>query len=388
MKRLNVLHSCPVWLPKTQTWLYNQIVALPETVQNSVACIGSQHPSGFPVSDLHSFCSNSAWRYKLEALFRKLNIPLYPRWLACLARYRKIDLLHSHFGNMGWFDRGVAKRLRIPHVVTFYGLDVDHLPQQDARWLARYAQLFDSVDAVLCEGSHMAKRIMNRGCPAGKVRVHHLGVDLKAIPFQPRVLRPGEPLKVLIAGAFREKKGIPYALEALGELLKTVDLEITIIGDADADPRSKEEKQKILKVIDKYELGSRLRLLGYRTHAELLEEAYRHHVFLSPSVHATDGDTEGGAPVSIIEMAASGMPVVSTFHCDIPEVLEHGVSGLLAPERDTGALSEHLSWLVKHPGQWLELSKAARAHIEAEYDMAAQAEKLANIYGELRARHG
>ncbi len=71
--------------------------------------------------------------------------------------------------------------------------------------------------------------------------------------------------------------------------------------------------------------------MGYQPHSTLFAEAYRHHIFLSPSVTASTGDTEGGAPVSLIEMAATGMLIVSTTHCDIPEVIKHGVTGLLAP---------------------------------------------------------
>ena len=112
------------------------------------------------------------------------------------------------------------------------------------------------------------------------------------------------PLRVLIAGSFREKKGIPYALEALGRLQQEIPLEITIIGDA--SERGEAEKLQILDTIKTHNLWPKTRMLGYQPHAILLEEAYRHHIFLSPSVTASDGDTEGGLPVSIIEMAATG----------------------------------------------------------------------------------
>jgi colanic acid/amylovoran biosynthesis glycosyltransferase len=116
-----------------------------------------------------------------------------------------------------------------------------------------------------------------------------------------------------------------------------------------------------------------------------MEEARRHHVFLSPSVTASDGDTEGGAPVSLIEMSASGMMVVSTVHGDIPGVIQHGRTGWLAPERDVEALVEHLMWIVAHPGEWRAMQTAGRAHMEAEFDARRQGERLAAIYRELSA---
>ncbi|MBE0627720.1 MAG: glycosyltransferase [Burkholderiales bacterium] len=387
MSPLTVLHSCPVWLPQTQTWLYNQVRALPADIENHVACLRSENIDQFPCAHLYGMCRQSRLAYRTEALLRRLGLPLHPYWLTRTARRSHAGLLHSHFGNMGWFNLGVARRLRIPHVVTFYGLDVDLLPQQDARWHARYRELFAEVDAVLCEGPHMASRIIAHGCPPSKARVHHLGVDTGAIPFKPRVRLSGEPLRVLIAGAFREKKGIPCALEALGKLQHEVALEITIVGDAGEEPRSHAEKRRILDVIRRHGLGQ-VQMLGFQPHTRLLEEAYRHHVFLSPSIHAEDGDSEGGAPVSIIEMAASGMPVVSTTHCDIPEVIADGCSGLLAPERDVPGLVERLAWLAAHPQQWERLASAARQHVDTEYNMAVQATRLAALYRSLASQHG
>ena len=385
---LSVLHSCPVWLPQTQTWLYNQVRALPGDIESHVACLRAENLDQFPHPRVHAFCRGSMWAYRSEALLRRLGLPLQPYWLARIAQRCEVALLHSHFGNMGWFNLKIARRLRIPHVVTFYGLDVDFLPQQDRRWHARYRELFAEVDAVLCEGPHMASRILAHGCAQSKVRVHHLGVDLGAIAFRPRIRLSGEPFRVLIAGAFREKKGIPYALEALGKLQHDVALKITIVGDDGDEPRGREEKRRILDVIQRHGLGSRVRMLGFQPHARLQEEAYRHHVFLSPSIHAEDGDSEGGAPVSIIEMAASGMPVVSTTHCDIPEIITDGSSGLLAPERDVIGLVERLAWLAGHPEEWERLVTAARQHIATEFDMAAQGMRLATLYRDLAAHHG
>jgi colanic acid/amylovoran biosynthesis glycosyltransferase len=388
MSRLTVLHSCPVWLPQTQTWLYNQVRALPVEVENHVACLRLENIDQFPCPQLYAMCGRSRIAYRAEALLRRLGLPRHPHWLTRIAQRSKAGLLHSHFGHMGWFNLNVARPLGIPHAVTFYGLDVDFLPQQDARWHARYLEMFAEVDAVLCEGPHMASRIVARGCPQAKARVHHLGVDVGAIAFRPRVRLPAEPLRVLIAGAFREKKGIPCALEALAQLRQDVALQVTIIGDADEEPRSHEEKRRILEVIRHHGLAPQVQMLGFQPHARLLEEAYRHHVFLSPSIHAEDGDSEGGAPVSIIEMAASGMPVVSTTHCDIPEVIADGHSGLLAPERDVSGLAERLAWLAGHPQEWERLVGAARQHIEKEFDMPAQALRLAAVYRDLLAHHG
>ena len=229
----------------------------------------------------------------------------------------------------------------------------------------------------------MGRSIEALGCPAEKIRVHHLGVAIDEIPFQPRTLSPGEPIRVLLAGSFREKKGFPYAVTALGKLRTKFPLEITIIGDAPADARGAQEKTVILEALESGGLTEQTRLLGYQPHHVLFEEATKHHVFLSPSVHAADGDTEGGAPVVLIEMAASGMPIVSTTHCDIPEVILDGRTGHLAPERDVDGLVDRLTDVFEHPGRWAERLRAGRDHVEREFDARRQGERLADLYREL-----
>jgi colanic acid/amylovoran biosynthesis glycosyltransferase len=225
---------------------------------------------------------------------------------------------------------------------------------------------------------------MDLGCPADKVHVLHLGVDVANIAYQPRYWRPGEPLKILLAASFVEKKGLPYALEALAHLQHEVDLQITIIGDARQEPQSLMEKEKILTILNSSQLASQTRLLGYQPQEKLFEEAYQHHLFLSPSVTAVSGDTEGGAPVSLIDMSATGMPIISTTHCDIPEVVKHGETGLLAPERDVEGLINHLRQFIQNPQLFYEMGKNGRLHMEQAYNAPQQSQLLANFYYQLR----
>ena len=113
---------------------------------------------------------------------------------------------------------------------------------------------------------------------------------------------------------------------------------------------------------------NRINNLGFLAYPEFIEESKKHDIFLAPSMRGSDGETEGGAPVTLIEMSAFGMPIVSTLHCDIPEVILDGESGFLVPEKDADALSDRLEYLVTHPEKWEEMGRAGRKHIEQEYD--------------------
>lgn len=378
---ITVLHATPIWLPQTQTWMYNQVAELQRLgIDAQVVCERTENLEQFGIANIHCLANEPRWRQKWDMALRKLRLRRHLQYLVSMGQKMRVQIVHSHFGHIAWENLGAVRRLGAKHVVTFYGLDVAQLPNQFPIWRQRYREIFDSVDLILCEGSHMARCIIALGCPAEKVQVQHLGVDLNSIEFRPRQWQPGESLQVLIAASFREKKGIPYAVEALGLLRKEVPVELTIIGDAGADPASQREKKTILDALKRSALSANVRLLGYRSHETLLREAYEHHIFISPSVIASDGDTEGGAPVTLIEMAASGMPIVSTTHCDIPEIVQHGVTGFLAEERSVNGLVSHLKWLVENPKQWGDMLEAGRRHVEREYDLHTQGGKLAIHY--------
>lgn len=374
------LQSVPRWLPLTSTWLYAQVKHLPRSrVASFVVCNRVENFEQFPWDEL-------AQRERLaaRAAFWRRE-PSWTRFVAGEAKRRGAHLIHSHWGDQACRDVAAAARARMAHVATFYGKDVNYLPRQKPKWRDRYRAMFAAVGRVLCEGPHMASCIAALGCPPEKLAVHHLGVDVDSIPFRPRAW-DGGTLRFLLAGSFREKKGFPDAIDAIGEFQREHrDVELTIIGDASADPRSVPEKERILAALEHHGLRPRTRLLGYQPHATFFAEAYRAHVFVSPSVTAADGDTEGGAPVSLIEAAATGMPIVSSTHCDIPSVILDGRTGLLAGERDVPGLVRHLRRLAARPAEWRPMVEAGRRHVESEYHFARQGERLAAHYEQVVA---
>jgi len=379
-----VVHSFPVWLPRTQTWMYNQLKQLQQIgVESHVVCERTENLEQFNVANIHSLEDEVPVKQVWDKGIRKLRMRRHLNYLVEVSRRIGANIIHSHFGHVGWSDLGAVRKTGSKHVVTFYGLDVNKLPAQDHVWRRRYHQLFDEVDLVLCEGSHMARCVVKLGCPDYKVKIQHLGVDVDNIPFQPRQWKPKEPLRVLIAASFRQKKGIPYAIDALGIVARYLPVSLTIIGDAGRGPEHQREKIRILAALERNGLKKHTRMLGYQSHKDMLKEGYAHHLLLHPSVTAEDGDTEGGAPVTIIEMLASGMPVIATTHCDIPEAVGPAFHHLLAPERDVEKLAECIQSLLQNSNGWLKLVLKGRKHIEREYHLIDQAKRLSNYYNEI-----
>jgi colanic acid/amylovoran biosynthesis glycosyltransferase len=385
-----VLHCCERFVEVTENWIYHQVVGT-QRFRPVVAAEARVNAEQFPFERV-VFPDTSALAYRLLCVpvrRNRLAVPLQTlsRAYERPARGVRPAVLHAHFGTQAVHLLRLRRRLGVPLVTTFYGYDAGSIPALPG-WREWYARLFVGGDRFLAEGGAFRQRLIDLGCPPEKVTVQHLGVDLTAIPFRLRRPARGEPLRVLMAASFREKKGHEYALRAFAEARRRFEdgntgcgIELHLIGDGALRPRIEE-------LIRDLELGSAVTLLGAQPHAAFYEEALRCHVFLSPSVTAADGDTEGGAPVGLIEASATGMPVVASQHADIPEVVRQGETGWLAPERDVAALTAHLVALLQRPESWPEIGERGRRHIEAEYDLRIQARRLDTIYAELRREGG
>ncbi len=383
-----VLHSVYHWLPKTEIWLNHQIKHLPKTeISAHVVCEDTENLDTFDHKPLHNL-SDHLIQFQIQRFYRRVGLRHHLPLLTKIIRDNHIPLVHSHFGNKAWLDHKAVQHAGARQVVTFYGHDVNRLPLQEPIWRGRYQELFKFASRILCEGGAMGESLIKLGAPAEKVVVQHLGVEVDKISFQPRMRQADEPLRILMAATFTEKKGLPYGLQAIAKLKNdyNIPVEVTLIGDARAGSNTQmAEKKRILQTIEKDGLSGNVTLLGYQPYQKMMSEAYQHHIFLSPSVTAADGDTEGGAPVSLIDMQASGMPIVSSFHCDIPEVVKDGKSGFLAAEKDVEQITVHLHMLATHPQKWADVGAAGRKHIETEYNAKIQGERLAKIYQEVMA---
>ena len=139
-----------------------------------------------------------------------------------------------------------------------------------------------------------------------------------------------------------------------------------------------------MDLIKTHDVSDVVTITGYIPHDDLLKIAYDHHIFLAPSIYASDGDAEGGFPVILTEILATGMPVVAFDHCDIPQIIQDGKTGLLAPERDVDTLIDKLKYLVEHPEIWPEMGMSGRKLVEDEYDIRKQDERLIRIYEDLK----
>ncbi|HBW33808.1 MAG TPA: colanic acid biosynthesis glycosyltransferase WcaL, partial [Nostoc sp. UBA8866] len=251
---------------------------------------------------------------------------------------KSYDIIHCQFSTLGvfgvWFRQlGLIEGKLIS---TFRGSDISKfLP----KWGEQvYQELFQETDFFLANCEFFKDKAVALGCDADKIHVHGSGIDSNSFFFQERSYPHDGIIRIATTGRLVEKKGIEYVIKAVAQVIKNYpDIEYNIIGDG-------ELKTHFEKLIFELNLSQNVKLLGWKQQKEIVDILDKCHIFVAPSVTGKDGNQD--APVNTLKEAmAMGLPVISTRHGGIPELVTDGVSGFLVPERDAEAIAHKLTYL-------------------------------------------
>ena len=236
------------------------------------------------------------------------------------------DVFIAHFGPAGVTAAKLRElgMLQGKIATVFHGIDVSHRDVLN-HYTPEYQQLFRRGDLMLPISKLWASRLMAMGCPAEKIAISRMGVDIQRFTLRP-VKTPGTPLQIVSVARLTEKKGLHVAIEAC-RLLKAqgVSFRYRILGIGPWERR-------LRTLIEQFQLEDVIEMPGFKPSHEvkaILDDA---DVFLLPSVTGTDGDMEG-IPVALMEAMAVGIPVVSTVHSGIKELVEADRDRWLVPQK-------------------------------------------------------
>jgi colanic acid/amylovoran biosynthesis glycosyltransferase len=398
----------------SQTFVANQILGV-EKCGHDVAVYTTDHPDKgmravIEMGDLarrtHSICPPRNYAVRLfrvlgllvmcgwrapRVVVRSLNIFRYGRlaasvWLLYAALTlvrigeRKYDIVHAQFGPFGLYALKLIQVGAIEGalVTSFRGYDATKYLHADSQ---EYAELFRMGRLFLPVSESLARKLVEAGCESSKIRVLHSGIDCAKFNYMASRNTERPPTRLVTIGRLVEKKGVKYALEAVARVIASGrEIAYDIVGDGP-------QRSEIGRLIEQYGIAKHVRLLGWKSHREILSIMQSSHILLTPSVTAGDGDEEG-IPNVIKEAMAVGLPVIGTKHAGIPELVTDGESGFLVPERSVNDLAERIMYLCDHPETWPELSRMARRKVEAEFDIGGLSLKLVDLYTALLKQHG
>ncbi len=338
---LFVVNSFPVLY---ETPVLNQITGMLDLKHD--VCIYSIKPSKY-FDEVHP----DVYKYQLleRTYFKELPSSLF-----------KFDIIFCQFGQLGKIFVKLKKKLgfKAEIVTCFRGYDI-------SRYIAKhpdaYKELFEEGTLFFPVCRFFRDKLIKLGCDNKKIIVIPSTIDLSVFKFKERQLKPNESIKIISVGRLVEKKGMSYTIKAVAKLLqKYSNIKLLIVGDGPL----KEELQALI-----YRLGLKknIKLCGSLTHKELPKILGKAHIFILASVTASSSNEEG-IPNALKEAMATGLPVVSTYHAGIPELIEDGVTGFLVPERNVDLLADKLEYLITHPERWLKMGREGRKKIRYEFD--------------------
>lgn len=375
-----IAHIVNQYLPRSENWIYNQIRALPQLDSIVITPRRIMNREVFPLENIFSFAEQHPFVRFYNRCYQKVCCTqIYPFYLNACRRH-DVGLLHAHFGFTAAYHLGLKEHLNIPLVTTFYGYDLKKVLIKEPLLKDLYPKLFEVGDRFLVEGPTMKETLAIAGCPPDKITVQRLGVPIETLPQTEVVSESGRLVRILMTASFRLKKGHEHAIKAFAILCQrqqNVQLDLIGGGPLESDLR---------QLVRSLSLEDRVQFHGFKNREELNGFIRKTHIFLHPSIETPDGDTEGGSPVVITEAAAAGIPVVSTRHADIPEIVIHGKSGLLCKEKDIDSLAANLETLVENPQTRAIMGAHAREHVLAKFNLTRQGQILENLYSELMDR--
>ena len=284
---------------------------------------------------------------------------------------KRYDIIHCHFGVEAKQLQHLKEFLNVIFVTSFHGYDISKFVKDHGDDV--YRELFLNGDFFLPVSDFFKKRLISLGCSESKVRIHYMGIRTEGFPFIDRPFQFSQNIRILSIGRLVAKKGFEYGIKAVAQLIqKYPQIQYTIVGEG-------EEEGRLKDLVSSLRLENHVCLLGQKVHDEVEALVAVSDIVLVPSVTSDKGDEEG-IPTALKEAMISGMPVVSTYHAGIPELVIDGESGFLVEQRDVQGLAQRLSHLIEDPELCRKMGQAGRKRIIEKFELKQLSKELVDIY--------
>jgi glycosyltransferase involved in cell wall biosynthesis len=300
-----------------------------------------------------------------------------------VARERGAEVLHAHWaiptGPPAVF---AARRIEIPSVITMHGGDVYVNPEQGydfptrwyvrppLRWTLRHANALTAIT------EDCRQHALRAGAPDRSIRLIFNGTDLRR--FSPSPNGTGVdprfgPQMIFACRQLFPRKGIRFLVEAVARLKpRFPELKLVLAGDGF-------ERPALVKLAEKLGIGDDVTFLGWVPNVTLPQYYRAAAISVIPSL-------EEGFGIPAAEAMGCEVPVVASDAGGLPEVVEHGVTGLVVPRGDTPALAEAIGSLLENPERRRRMGIAGRERALRLFDWDRSAEQFERLYLEVGAR--
>ncbi|WP_260398211.1 glycosyltransferase [Peribacillus simplex] len=336
-----------------QRFIYNQIVKISSYRSIVIGPFDDTNQTEFPFENYYNLNKIK----DLENFFKE----------------QEIIAIHAHHGKHGQEILPVCEKYNIPLIVSIRGRDGSDRPEIFRKNAKRYSSFIKHGAHFFPVCQYLAEGLRSLGIPDEKIHVLYGGIETDLFAYSTPILPKEGEIRVLSVGRLVDKKGFVTLINAFKRIYSQYPrARLHIIGTG-------EDEEKIKSVITEFNLKDVVILRGAMDSKQVSNELKKAHIFCLASQTGKTGDIEG-IPNVLKEAMASGLPVVSTQHAGIPELIEHQRTGYLAPEKNDIELAKGIQFFLEHPEIWNNYTERARKVIEEKFDVNKQIIEQQRLY--------
>jgi colanic acid/amylovoran biosynthesis glycosyltransferase len=326
MSKVNVLYLTNSLNANSETFIQNTIKQI-DSVQSINLILFTFERSNY-------YLFRNTFLFKLYRIFTKFNFRFFRFKLLDYLVDVDYDIVFIDFGNNACelFDYFEGKHKKV--VAHLHGFDISKLliSQSYRNWLVEFTQ----SNVIIVPSNYNLNRLEILGCKRSNIHAipyAFYGIisevnDIKEIKYD-----------LIFVGRFVAKKDPRILMYTLNEVVKiNPNVKLCLVGSGYL-------KSEILKLIKEFKLESNVILKGSVMQSEVYDLLNKSKIYVQHSVTSLDGDQEG-FPNSILEASSLGLPVVSTIHAGIPEIVIDGKTGFLVQEFDYSMMAQRILELL------------------------------------------
>lgn len=279
----------------------------------------------------------------------------------------KVNCVLAEYGTTAADSLNVIKYLKLPLIIHFHGYDASSRETIEA-YKIKYKAVFEYASKVLVVSKKMYNDLLDLGCSKDKLLINCYGPDESFFGVSPVFTNQ----QFVAIGRFVEKKAPHLVIAAFEKVVEAFpDAKLVMAGDGLLLAQSKSLAKSL-------GLKDSITFPGALNRGQVQQLFSNSIAFVQHSVIAESGDSEG-TPVAILEAQAAGLPVISTYHAGIPDVVINEVTGLLVEENDMEGMAKNMIRILNEKGLAEKLGVAGRGRLRDCFNMDKHLGILTNL---------
>jgi colanic acid/amylovoran biosynthesis glycosyltransferase len=361
LKKIKVLYLTNSLSANSETFIQNTIkqISLLENIKLTI----------FTIQNGKYYIFKNNFYLKIYLILTKIKFDYARFWLLDKLFDIEYDTVYIDFGSNAFEFSNYFESRKKKIVVHFHGYDISKSLKSKLflDWIIKFTQ----VNKIIVPSNYNVNRLEILGCSKANISVIPYAFysqistkHIKTIPYD-----------LIFVGRFVSKKDPRILIYALKEVVKVFpDVKLCMVGNGYL-------LAEIIELIENFDLVNNVFLLGSLLQSEVYDLLRNSKIYVQHSVTAIDGDQEG-FPNSILEASSFGLPVVSTIHAGIPEIVIDGQSGFLVQEYDYKAMSIKIVQLLLDESLRIKMGAFGKIYIKEKCDpqkRIAAIERILNV---------